>query len=87
MVMIKALKDDGNERHHRLDEAELQSGLFAKTEMRDCVRFATEATRAVNVTRFDRFATYFAHYVAFASEIFVTQTQKVVNYERWKNNV
>lgn len=48
MVVAEALQHDDHEGHHRLHQAELQSGLLAEPQESDSVCFAHQAARAVH---------------------------------------
>ena len=82
-ILIKTvrLEDDHDERHDRFDEAELESSLLAEPQGPDVVAVARQAARAVEVAGLDGPPPDLQQDVALAPEIFVTETQEVVNNE------
>lgn len=82
-ILIEAfdLKDDDNQRHDGLDEAELKCSLFAEPESANVITVTSQATCAVKIAGLDWFSTNFRHNVPLATQIFVAKTQKVVDDE------
>ena len=76
-----SLEDDHDQRHHWLDEAELQSSLLAEPQSSDVVAAAIETTSAVEVAGLDWSASDLRHDVTFTTEILVAETQEVVDDE------
>jgi len=73
------LQDDSNECHDGFDGAELQRRLFAEAQEFNRVRVPTQTACAVIPTRPDWFATDFAHDVALATQILITETEEIVD--------
>lgn len=78
-VVAKRLQEYNDERHERLDQAELQRRLLAESQKADGVGLARQAPRAVQAARSDGFASYLGHDVALAAQILVAQREKVVD--------
>lgn len=81
VVVSARLQEDDDERHDRLDEAELQRRLLAEAQEADGVSLPSQAARPVQARRLDWLASDLRHYVALTSKILVAQRQKVVNYK------
>ena len=81
LIQTVSLEDDHDQRHDWLDEAELESSLLAEPQGPDVVAVARQAASAVKVTGLDGPPPDLQQDVALASEIFVTETQEVVDHE------
>ena len=79
--MTKRLQYNYDKRHNRLDQAKLQSRLFAKSQESNGVRLLDEAPRTVQTIRSYRLSPYFRHNVTLAAQIFVAERHKIIYYE------
>jgi hypothetical protein len=77
IVESKGLKKDNSQGHDWLDDAELESPLFAESESANVVRMSRQAASSVPDARLDRFSAYLRHDGASSAEILVAQNQKV----------
>lgn len=81
VVVAQILQNDDDERHQRLDQAELQRRLLAEAQKTDGVGLAAQTASAVHARRLDRLPSDLRHDVALAAQILVAQRQKVVYHK------
>lgn len=70
---ITYLQENNNKRADRLDETELERGLFAETQKSDGVGGAGEAAGPIDAGRPHWPSAQLRHYVTLATQIFVAQ--------------
>ena len=81
LVEMVALQPDDDECHDGLDDAELKGGLFAETQKADVVRSSGQTAGAVEAGGLDGFATDLRHNVPLSAQVFVTESEEVVDHK------
>jgi len=81
MVDSTILKENHDDGHEGLDDAELESSLFTEPEKSDVVGLSGETEGSGHPARLDRFSSDLRHDVALPTKVLITQAEKVVDDE------
>lgn len=82
-VFSVGLQDNGDDGHERFDHTELESGLLTEAQEADGVGLPSQTAGTVHTAGLDGFPSDLCHDGALSSQVFIAQTQEVVNYKRF----